>query len=292
MIRTLHHVGISVVDLDRSIDFYCALLGTDTASRGRFFGELYSTIMGLTGAAGRSSMVSGRAGRVELFEFASPKPRSDSLPREYGVSRLFLTVEDLWRTHECLLAHIDKTRMSCDIICGYDGSFMGCDPDGNRFEVRQRDGSRDMGCSDARPQGRVEMSVLDLSRSVSFYQQMLCMELVGTGDSVGSDSRESLANRDKVASGSAVLRTPAIELRLRELPMSARGGAGAPLPVCDYGISHFCIEVTEIGEEYARLKDAGVEFHCPPLDFFGRATATYARDCDGNVLEMLQLDPA
>ena len=57
-------------------------------------------------------------------------------------------------------------------------------------------------------------------------------------------------------------------------------------PVSDHGLSHFCIEVADIDGMYERLRTAGVAFHCPPLNFFGRAKATYGRDPDGNVFEL------
>ena len=59
-------------------------------------------------------------------------------------------------------------------------------------------------------------------------------------------------------------------------------------PVSDHGITHFCIEVSDIDSEYQRLSAAGVPFHCPPLNF-GTAKATYGRDPDGNVFELLEM---
>ena len=63
-------------------------------------------------------------------------------------------------------------------------------------------------------------------------------------------------------------------------------------PVSDHGISHFCIEVAGIDGVFQRLRTAGVAFHCPPLNFFGKAKATYGRDPDGNVFELLELSGA
>lgn len=64
---------------------------------------------------------------------------------------------------------------------------------------------------------------------------------------------------------------------------------GDPLrPVCDHGITHFCIEVSDVDREYERLKAAGVLFHCPPMEFSGIVKATYGRDPDGNIFELLE----
>jgi catechol 2,3-dioxygenase-like lactoylglutathione lyase family enzyme len=79
-------------------------------------------------------------------------------------------------------------------------------------------------------------------------------------------------------------------LRIELFEFSRRVSRVADLgrPVCDYGISHFCIEVSDIEGMYHRLRAAGVSFHCPPLKFSGRAYATYGRDPDGNVFELLE----
>jgi catechol 2,3-dioxygenase-like lactoylglutathione lyase family enzyme len=59
-------------------------------------------------------------------------------------------------------------------------------------------------------------------------------------------------------------------------------------PVCDHGITHLCLQVADIDAEYARLKAAGMRFHCPPQDVSG-LRATYGRDPDGNVVELLEV---
>ena len=57
--------------------------------------------------------------------------------------------------------------------------------------------------------------------------------------------------------------------------------------VCDHGITHFCLAVTEIEQEYARLCEAGLEFNHAPLDV-GTSICVYGRDPFGNVFEMKQ----
>lgn len=86
-----------------------------------------------------------------------------------------------------------------------------------------------------------------------------------------------------------LLRGAGMELELFEFE-SPRPQRGDPnRPVFDHGITHFCVQVADIDEEYARLKAAGVVFHCPPLRFSASAAATYGRHPDGNVFELLEL---
>ena len=48
------------------------------------------------------------------------------------------------------------------------------------------------------------------------------------------------------------------------------------------------VNVTDIAAEYARLKAAGMVFHCPPQTRSG-LRVTYGRDPDGNVVELLEV---
>jgi catechol 2,3-dioxygenase-like lactoylglutathione lyase family enzyme len=61
-------------------------------------------------------------------------------------------------------------------------------------------------------------------------------------------------------------------------------------PVSKPGFTHICFAVDDIEAEYRRLSEAGMEFHCPPTVAADRPLlATYGRDPDGNVVELLQV---
>jgi hypothetical protein len=49
------------------------------------------------------------------------------------------------------------------------------------------------------------------------------------------------------------------------------------------------LQVTDIEAEYERLKAAGMVFHCPPQSVGSELVATYGRDPDGNVVELLEV---
>jgi catechol 2,3-dioxygenase-like lactoylglutathione lyase family enzyme len=138
MIKGLNHVGISVSDLQRSVEFYRKVFGLEVTVERRFEGEIYEKMLGLGGTAGRVALLVGNQMRIELFEFTQPSPKAGDIQR----------------------------------------------------------------------------------------------------------------------------------------------------PVCDHGITHFCVEVSDIQAEYLRMTAAGALFHTAPLDFSGLALATYGRDPDGNVFEL------
>jgi catechol 2,3-dioxygenase-like lactoylglutathione lyase family enzyme len=63
-------------------------------------------------------------------------------------------------------------------------------------------------------------------------------------------------------------------------------------PVCDQGYTHICLTVSSVEAEYQRLKAAGMHFNCPPQHMPGLCSATYGRDPDGNIVELMEPDPA
>jgi glyoxylase I family protein len=85
-----------------------------------------------------------------------------------------------------------------------------------------------------------------------------------------------------------VLRGHGVELELFEFRHPVPKPADLSRPVCDQGITHFCVAVNDIDREYERLKAAGATFHCAPQKLAAEATVTYGRDPDGNVFELLE----
>jgi len=134
----------------------------------------------------------------------------------------------------------------------------------------------------------VGISVSSLDRAIGFYGNLLGMEVVVRKDFEGEQYSTILGLKN--ARGEVALLRHGdfqVELFAFEHPSPQPGDRNRP--VCDHGITHLCVQVTDIEGEYARLKAAGVVFHCPPQYFFGTAIATYGRDPDGNVFEMLEM---
>ena len=81
-----------------------------------------------------------------------------------------------------------------------------------------------------------------------------------------------------------------VELFQYETPSPRPGSPSRP--VCDHGLTHICLDVTDLDAEYERLRAAGMRFHCPPQDLGPGLRTTYGRDPDGNVVELQEVsDP-
>jgi len=137
----------------------------------------------------------------------------------------------------------------------------------------------------------VGVSVSDLERSMRFYRDLLGMEVV-VSTTFSGDLYSRILALEGATGKVALLKAANMQVELFEFARPTPQPGDPQRPVCDHGITHFCIEVADIDSEYARLAAAGVPFHCPPLNFFGKAKATYGRDPDGNVFEMLQMTGA
>ena len=138
----------------------------------------------------------------------------------------------------------------------------------------------------------VGLSVSSMDRAVEFYRNAFGMELVSRSrfceGSYEYAKKMAILGLKDASGESALLRLGDMQIELFEFASPQPKLAEPNRPVCDHGISHFCLQVADMQEEYARLKAAGVVFHCEPQHFPGQALVTYGRDPDGNVFELLE----
>lgn len=133
------HVGISVIDIDRSIAFYRDMFGMEQlCDVFPFGGEQFETIMDIPGVSGRMCMIGKGTLNLELFEFDGSKPKDPNYPvSDRGYSHFGVEVDDIAETYEKLKAA--DVRIHSPVL-----TFMGgmkaayCrDPDGNVFEIME-----------------------------------------------------------------------------------------------------------------------------------------------------------
>lgn len=136
------------------------------------------------------------------------------------------------------------------------------------------------------------ISVPDMDKALTFYCDVLGFEKVSDGgwERGASYADKIVGLKDSSARG-VMLRAPNAHIELFEYKTPTPVPQDPDEPVNNHGITHFCLQVTDIQGEYERLKDAGMRFHCPPEDMGGTA-ATYGRDPFGNVIEIYEIsDP-
>lgn len=130
-----HHVGITVSDLDRSVEFYGDVLGFDVLERFTVSGDAFSTAVDVDGATGRFAHLDADGVRVELVEY---DPQGEDVPTEAvnqsGAKHLGFAVDDVDSFYDDLPSDVEtlsepKTTESGTRIC-----FLR-DPESNLVEV-------------------------------------------------------------------------------------------------------------------------------------------------------------
>lgn len=137
----------------------------------------------------------------------------------------------------------------------------------------------------------VGIHVRDLDRMIRFYQDAFGFEVVGEVFGWANDDKlDKIIDVPGSAARGAMMRAGNCHVELFQFsapePESTR-----PLRPYDKGYTHFCIDVTDIEEEYKRLTALGMTFgHPEPIDM-GHVKTIYGRDPEGNVIEVQQTTP-
>ena len=133
------------------------------------------------------------------------------------------------------------------------------------------------------------ISTGDIERSLRFYRDLLGFtEVFSSTWGIGTETTDNIVGLKDSSARVVMLRAgnACVELFQYATPEPKPGDANRP--VCDHGITHLCLQVADIDAEYTRLKAAGMRFHCAPQNT-GGLRATYGRDPDGNVVELLEV---
>jgi len=131
------------------------------------------------------------------------------------------------------------------------------------------------------------ISVPDIDIAEAFYCGQLgfeCEYRSRWSDNIHTDAVIGLKDS---AARSLMLKLGPSRLELFEYERPAPRAQGGTRPVCDHGITHFCLSVRDIRAEYERLRAAGVPFNSEPCDY-GPVICVYGRDPFGNVFELIE----
>jgi catechol 2,3-dioxygenase-like lactoylglutathione lyase family enzyme len=131
------------------------------------------------------------------------------------------------------------------------------------------------------------ISVADIDRSLTFYRDLLGLELIFDSDVDNVPPLNAVVGMDQARGRVAWLRAgdSMIELWQWDHP------EGRPLPddyrPADKGVTHYALEVDDVDELYQRIVDAGYPANSEPLDL-GLHKTTYVKGPDGEIIEILE----
>ncbi|GGC22697.1 hypothetical protein GCM10011371_07980 [Novosphingobium marinum] len=134
------------------------------------------------------------------------------------------------------------------------------------------------------------ISTPDLDRFIDHYERWFGFERAGEGGwETGNERIDTMVGLKDSKARYAMIRLGNLHIEVFEY--SSNDPQDMRPRMCDRGLTHLCLYCDDVFAEYERLKDLGMEFNCPPGGS-GMTRATYGRDCDGNVVELLQIvDP-
>jgi glyoxylase I family protein len=140
----------------------------------------------------------------------------------------------------------------------------------------------------------VAISSPDIDRLTTFYCDLFGFERVFDLEwGVGADGIDRMMALKNTAARAVMLRTGNSFIEFFEFSSPEPEAQQSDRPVNNHGITHICIAVDDAVAECARLEAMGLRLHCNPDDPDGSLDGTYARDPDGNVIEILEVrDPA
>jgi len=136
----------------------------------------------------------------------------------------------------------------------------------------------------------VSISTRSIDRMLTFYRDLL--ELPQVLDHTIADSRafDTVVGLKGSRARCVMLQAGNTFIEFWEYASPQGRAPIAERPVCDAGLTHLCFDVDDARAEYERLARAGVRFESEPQDM-GTVVTSYARDPDGNLVEIRQGRP-
>lgn len=132
---TSHHVGITVGDLDRAVEFYCAVFDLSLRAEFTVSGDAFETGVDIPAASARFAHLDAGSIRLELVEY-DPAGAHHGNPQlnDQGTTHLALEVDDIDRFYEALPADVDTLSPPQTTDTGTRILFIR-DPEANLIEV-------------------------------------------------------------------------------------------------------------------------------------------------------------
>jgi catechol 2,3-dioxygenase-like lactoylglutathione lyase family enzyme len=204
-------IGVTVEDMDRTVDFYTTVLDFKKASDIEVAGEAWETLFGVFGL--RARIVTLRLGdeTIELTEYLTPRGREiprDSRSNDRWFQHVAIVTTDIDRAYARLRQHNvrhastgPQTLPAWNPNAGGIRAFYFHDPDGHVLELIQFP----PGKGDPRWQSEsmrdklllgidhTAIVVADTDASLRFYQDLLGMKVVGRSENWGTE-QEHLNN--------------------------------------------------------------------------------------------------
>ena len=309
-VTSLDTVGMTVSDLDRSVEFYSTVLSMEKVSEVEVWGSKYEHLQGVFGL--RMKVARLRLGEeyIELTEYLTPKGRPvpvDSRSNDLWFQHIAIIVSDMDEAYQLLRQNkVQHTSPGPQRLPDWNPNAGGIeafyfkDPDGHALEILAF--PPDKGDTKwHRPTDRLFLGIdhtaiviSDTDTSLRFYRDLLGMRVVGESENYGLE-QERLNNvfgaRLRITALRAA-RGPGIEF-LEYL--SPRDGRPMPLVERANDLMHWQTKMVigDVRQATDALRSAKVRFVSSgavalPDGILGFHAGVLVRDPDGHVMQLVE----
>lgn len=287
MIKGLHHTGLTVRDLDRSVAYFetqgafqCVMrfdVEDTPDTRGAFDSDA---------AAASSALLKGPTGFLELNQFATEPQaeRRDFAVNEAGIRHVCLQDKDVDTFFDAHVAagaswHARPVGLGTGALYAYVR-----DPEGNVLEL---EGVPWCSTDGVKPwYAHTALVTSDIDRLSAFYESVTEVDCHRRGRFGPHRNLDTVAGLEGVDLKAAWLKLALGVVEMWEYaspPTVPQPRPSMTMP----GWSHICFQVDDVEAEYERIRGLGIETHGAPVsNSFG--SSVYGRDPDGNIFEMLE----
>ena len=310
LVKSVDAVGITVSDIDRSVEFFSKVLSFEKVSDIEVMGSEYERLQGVFGARMRIARMRLGEEFIDLTEYLTPRGRPipvDSRSNDQWFQHIAIVVSDMDRAYQQLRAHkVQHTSTGPQRIPDWNKAAAGIkafyfkDPDGHNLELiyfpsgkgnpkwQQSNGRLFLGID------HTAITVSDTARSLDFYRDVLGMKLAGESENYGTEQEHLnnvFASRVRISG----LKAPSgFGIEFLDY-LTPRDGRPMPPDTRANDLWHWQTAIRVAGADAAadKLKSARARFVSPgvttiPDRALGIAKGFIVRDPDGHGLQLIE----
>ena len=310
LVKSVDAVGITVSDIDRSVEFFSKVLSFEKVSDIEVMGSEYERLQGVFGARMRIARMRLGEEFIDLTEYLTPRGRPipvDSRSNDQWFQHIAIVVSDMDRAYQQLRANkVPHTSTGPQRIPDWNKAAAGIkafyfkDPDGHNLELiyfpsgkgnpkwQQSNGRLFLGID------HTAITVSDTARSLDFYRDVLGMKLAGESENYGTEQEHLnnvFASRVRISG----LKAPSgFGIEFLDY-LTPRDGRPMPPDTRANDLWHWqtAIRVARADAAADKLKSARARFVSPgvttiPDRALGIAKGFIVRDPDGHGLQLIE----
>ena len=289
-IKGIHHVSLSVRNLDRAVAYYTKVLSLTEVGPHRLTDKVSVGQKSDGKSIARNvALLRGPNGQLELSQFdgAADQPVSAMPVQGPGITHVCYQAPAASALYAKTKASggsiVSRGAMPVDRGYGIQYAYAK-DPDGIMYELEQLDKPP---FADSVWVGHVALVTPDIDRLVLFYTKLLGVPPHNRIDNIrNSPKLDDIANIDSLKLRAAWFKTGNMTVEMWQFDNPPTTAPGRPTLSTKIGYTSISFEVSHINQTYLRLRNAGVTFLSPAA---ANATTARLRDPDGNLLNIVEL---